>query len=404
MTTPSQSRADYRWLWLLLGLALLVSVLLVYAQNRVYEPATPFLGGTGDHYHAFALDPYQPDHMYIGSHYGFFRTTNGGTRWTRLNGAGGIEADLVATSLSISPIDSKTTYVTGYTLGSGNAAGVYVTTDDGANWHQLPIGLPGSLPTPRILFVAAGWSGNGEAYAYSIDAGLFRTNDRGAHWGQVAPPFSGQVTTFVPLLACPADGPAAEKGSACPEELLVGTTQGLFAAPASPDTSALTFAAVPEVPDYVYAIAAHRGTDPAIYISTQRGLYTAASPVDTFTPLTSVAQGAPTFTNLAVSGGDAHLVYGVTRENIVQRSMDGGQHWQPVAENQLNRGLSQLSSGLRQATGSQTPQWAGGQNIFLTILQAPIGATRTVYVAISFPNQLFQSTDDGTHWRDIAHR
>ncbi|HKD74605.1 MAG TPA: hypothetical protein VKB76_03890, partial [Ktedonobacterales bacterium] len=153
---PARKPMGYRWLWVLVGLAVVVSILLVYAENRVYEPATPFLGGIGDHVHAFALDPQHDNHIYVGTHYGFFRTTDGGANWARLNGQGGISAALVATSLSISPIDSKTVYVTGYELGSGTASGVFVTHDDGAHWSSLPTGGTGPsggtghLPDPRL--------------------------------------------------------------------------------------------------------------------------------------------------------------------------------------------------------------------------------------------------------------
>src|SRR5271165_5805241 len=229
---------NYRWLIVLIALGIVVSIVLVYAQNQVYEPATPFLGGTGDHVHAFALDPSQPDHLYVGTHYGFFRSTDMGRQWTRLNGAGGIPDTLVATSVSISALDGHTVYATGYHLGSGDAAGIFVTRDDGAQWHLMPTGGADHLPDPRVLFVAAGWSAATEAYTYSLDTGLYRTTDAGVHWKHIAAPFAGQVTAFIPYLAC--GGQAVT--STCPEQFLVGTTQGLFSATNAPT---LTFAPVP---------------------------------------------------------------------------------------------------------------------------------------------------------------
>jgi len=143
---------NYRWLIVLIGLGIVVSILLVYAENRVYEPATPFLGGTGDHVHAIALDPQQGAHMYLGTHYGFFRTTDGGAHWARLNGVGGIPGTFVATSISISALDAGTIYATGYTLGSGNAAefeqvlsgpGYAGGFDDGEELHRSPLSIAG---------------------------------------------------------------------------------------------------------------------------------------------------------------------------------------------------------------------------------------------------------------------
>ena len=393
---------SYRWLLVLGGLAIIVSILLVYAENRVYQPNTPFSGGISDHVHAFALDPFHQEHFYLGTHYGFFRTTDGGATWTRLNGIGGIAQTLVATSVSVSPFDGNTVYVTGYELASGNAAGVYVTHDDGAHWTNLPTGGAGNLPDPRLLFVAAGWGGAGEGYAYSINAGLFRTRDGGKHWQSVAAPFAGQVTSFVPALACadPAQATTAV-GSSCPERFLVGTTQGFFIGQNTAAT-AITFTAVPQVTGYIYAVVAHRGTQPVVYVSNQQGIFQAANPDGTFNQISSVANGAPTLTSLAVSGGDSTLLFGVTPQNIVQSSHNSGQTWSPVGSSLLSRGLSQLSSGLRSATGSNTPQWAGGQNQFLTVIQAPADNSTEVYAAISFPTKLFLSGDGGTNWNDLS--
>jgi photosystem II stability/assembly factor-like uncharacterized protein len=390
---------SYRWLFVLGGLAIVVSILLVYAENRVYEPATPFEGGIGDHVHAFALDPLHNNHIYVGTHYGFFRTTDGGANWMRLNGQGGISAALVATSLSISPIDGKTVYVTGYELGSGNASGVFVTHDDGDHWSSLPTGGAGHLPDPRLLFVAAGWSQPGEGYAYSIDYGLYRTLDRGEHWQQVAQPFAGQVTTFVPMLACDDPSQMVMTGPNCPERFLVGTTQGLLVG--SVAGSGLTFAPVSSITGFIYAVAAHRGAQPSVYVSTDQGLFSASDPAASFTQVASVANGAPTLTSLAVSGADPLQLFGVTQQNVVQRSKDGGKTWVAIGTSLLTRGLSQLTSGLRSATGSNTPQWAGGQNKFLSLLQAPTGDSTQVYAAISFPVEMFTSSDDGNIWTDV---
>lgn len=399
-STPPRKQS-YRWVLVLIALAVVVSILLVYAENRVYNPATPFAGGTGDHVHAFALDPMQARHYYVGTHYGFFRTRDGGQSWDSLKGQGGLSATLVATSVSISPIDGRTVYVTGYRLDTGNPTGLAVTHDDGAHWQTLPTGGANHLPDPRILFVAAGWAQAGEVFAYALDTGLYRSLDGGQTWHNVAPPFTGQVTTFVPMLDCGTTAQPALTGTACPERLLVGTTQGLFAAPDA-TTASIAFAPVAGITGYVYSIAPHRPAPWSAYISTQQGIFHASAPLGPYTATASTANGAPTLTNLAISGGDPNTLFGVTSTNIVVTSRDGGQTWDAKGNGQLTRGISQLQSGLRSATGNNAPQWAGGQNIFLTVLQAPASSGTTVYAAISFPVQLFQSSDGGHLWDELG--
>lgn len=393
---------NYRWLLVLVTLAIGVSILLVYAENRVYQPTTPFVGGSGDHVHALALDPLHPNHLYLGTHYGFFRSADGGANWTRLNGASGMVSTLVATSITISPLDARTVYVTGYRLDNGNATGIFVTRDDGSHWQQVPMGGAGQLPDPRVLFVAADWTQAGVAYSFSLDYGLFRTPDAGTHWAKVAAPFAGQVTSFVPVLACP-DGmnPLPMTGTTCPERLFVGTTQGLFIGDFASDGS-LSFAAQPTITGYVYAVAAHRGANPAVYVSTDQGLFQASAPTATLNAIATVAQGAPTLSSLAVSGANANTLFGVTPQDLVISSLDGGHTWQSVGTSLQTRGLSQLQAGLRQATGSNTPQWAGGQNTFLTLVQAPASAAPTVFAALSFPVQLFSTSSGGHQWQNLS--
>ena len=393
---------NYRPLLVLVILAVVVSALLVFAENRVYQPATPFTSGAGDHVHAFALDPMQPHHFFLGSHYGFFLTTDGGSDWTRLNDAPGMAKTLVATSIALSPIDGQTAYVSGYRLDVGDPVGIYATTDDGGHWQQEPTGnKAGELPDPRLLFVAAGWAQPGEVYAYSISLGLFRSVDRGAHWAAVAQPFAGQVTAFVPMLACGAGTTPAITGASCPERIFVGTTQGLYVADV-PSTGGLSFAPVSGVGGYIYAVAAHRGANPVVTVSTDQGLYQAATPAAALTPLATVAQGAPTFSGLVASAADPHTLYGVTTGDAVLHSTDGGHTWAQVGKSLQTRGLTQLQSGLRQATGANTPQWAGGQNVFLTLLQAPVVGTGEVVAALSFPVQLAASSDAGKTWQGLG--
>ncbi len=398
--TTRPKKISYRWVLVLVALAIGVSILLVYAENRVYNPATPYDGGTGDHVHAFALDPMQARHIYLGTHYGFFRTRDGGGQWTRLNGHNGLSATLVATTISISPLDGRTTYVSGYRLDTGNATGIFVTHDDGDHWQQLPTGGKGQLPDPRVLFVTTGWQQSGEVYAYALDSGLYRSIDSGQHWISVAPPFAGQVTTIVPVLEC--SGSSAQiAGSACPEHLLVGTTQGLFDGIAGTNGT-ISFAPIANISGYIYAITVHRANPWRAYVSSQQGIFQATTPGSAFAQVAGTANGAPTLTSIACMASDPSSLVGVTSSNIVVTSHDGGQTWNAKGNEQLTRGLSQLQSGLRAATGSNSPQWAGGQNVFLTLVQTPAQGQSAVYVAISFPVQLFRSDDSGQIWNDLS--
>jgi hypothetical protein len=398
--TAKRPSISYRWVVVLLLLAVGVSILLVYAENRVYNPTTPYDSGSGDHVHAFALDPMNAQHFYLGTHYGFFRTRDGGRSWTRLNGHNGLTNTLVATSITMSPLDARTLYVTGYLLDSGNSAGVFVTRDDGDHWQQIITGGKGQLPDPRVLFLAAGWQQPGEIYAYSLDSGLYRSIDSGQHWASASSPFSEQVTAFVPMLDCQGN-PQVIAGTGCQEHLLLGTTQGLYDGVTRSDAT-VSFAAIQGIDGYIYAIALHRSEPVRITVSTTQGMFQSTAPADTYTQISSTANGAPTLSSVACIDSDPEALIGVTVQNIVVLSHDGGHTWDARGNTQLTRGLSQLQTGLRSATGSNSPQWAGGQNTFLTLAQSATQGDPAVYVAISFPVQIFRTADDGQQWVDLS--
>jgi|GEM_PF-3009563 photosystem II stability/assembly factor-like uncharacterized protein len=395
-------RGRYRWLLILIALAIALSILLVYAENYFYNPATPFRGGIGDHIHAMVLDLKHPNILFVGTHYGIFRTDDAGATWTSLtNGHHGLSSVLIATSITVSPVNDANVYLTGYMRDSGNAAGLLVSHDDGNTWQTLPTGGPGQLPNPRILTVQAGWAAPGECFAYLVGYGLYRTEDSGAHWQQVSGELPDQVTGIYPVTA---------HGQTGQEVIYAATAQGIYATPLTqPANSAphLTFQPVPGVTGYVFTMAVSRASPPVIYAGTDQGLYRAVGVDRSFTTVSSVAtNAAPVATSLAVANSQPDLLYGVTSQNVVIRSTDGGITWQESGGGLLTRNLSALQAGLRQATGNTTPVWAGGalvtQNKFLTLLQINPNTPNDVYAGVSFPVQLFHTTDGGQTWIDLS--
>jgi len=412
-TDEVRRRGRYRWLLILAALAIVLSILLVYAENYFYNPATPFRGGIGDHIHSMVLDLKRPNILFIGTHYGTFRSDDSGASWTSLgNASHGLSSVLIATSITISPVDDENVYLTGYMRDSGNASGVLVSHDGGNTWQTLPTSGPGQLPNPRVMMVQAGWEGAGECFAYLVGYGLYRSEDGGAQWQQVSGDLPYQVTGIYPVTErLPQQlSTAHASGTASTEVLYVGTAQGVYATlltePAN-RAPQLTFQPVPGVNGYVFALAVSREATPVLYASTDQGLYRAVGIGHAFSTVASVAAGAvPVETSLAVANSQPNLLYGVTSQNVVIRSTDGGITWQETGQGLLTRNLSALQSGLRQATGSNTPAWAGGalatQNKFLTLLQINPNAPNEVYAGISFPVQLFRTTDRGQNWTDLS--
>ena len=59
---------------------------------------------------------------------------------------------------------------------------MYRTSDNGANWEQVNVGLPNK--TVLALAVSAT-----TLYAGMLGGGVYRTEDNGANWAEAATPF-----------------------------------------------------------------------------------------------------------------------------------------------------------------------------------------------------------------------
>ena len=148
---------------------------------------------------SIAIDPTDPDKVYTGS----FRTTDGGATWQPMDSHGGL--------IALDPTDPRTLYSGG--------SGVWKSTDAGATWAQLPgVGLAvesllvdpfdrdvllagvlgdglfrsddggrtwdkvESLPTFRVLALAADPTRSGRIWLGSSDLAVFRSQDHGRTW------------------------------------------------------------------------------------------------------------------------------------------------------------------------------------------------------------------------------
>lgn len=142
---------------------------------------------------AFAINPDNPNTLYLGTSFpfetsetGVFKSGDGGATWTPVNN--GIKSHLID-GLTLDPTNPTTVYAV------SRGQGLFKSVDQGITW--IPIGssitrLGSSLATdplnPQVLYLAAG--GNG----------LFKSVDGGANWNSInaglLSPF-GQVQVLV---------------------------------------------------------------------------------------------------------------------------------------------------------------------------------------------------------------
>lgn len=113
-----------------------------------------------------------------GAQIGMLRTTNGGTNWTLINGAG------VLTNRAVVGVAAR-----GAVLVAATDNGIYRSTDTGAAFTLLSGAAGSGLPAGRISDLAADPANNARLYASVLNGtarGIYRSTDSGATWAKVS--------------------------------------------------------------------------------------------------------------------------------------------------------------------------------------------------------------------------
>jgi photosystem II stability/assembly factor-like uncharacterized protein len=151
-----------------------------------------------EHIGKVVVDPRDGEVVYVaaegplwaaGGERGLYKTTDGGTTWTRILA---IDDDTGVTDLEIDPRNPDVLYAAAYQrrrhiwslLAGGPGSGIYKSTDGGESWRRLEEGLPSSDMGKIGLAVSPA---NPDVVYATIEAnekerGFYRSRDRGEKW------------------------------------------------------------------------------------------------------------------------------------------------------------------------------------------------------------------------------
>ncbi|HEY3203356.1 MAG TPA: hypothetical protein VGL03_06810 [Thermoanaerobaculia bacterium] len=116
---------------------------------------------------ALAIDPSQPETVYAGTSDGLFKSSNGGTSWSKASS--GMRSTFVL-ALAVDPFTPSTLY-------AGTASGVVKSSDRGASWMAAVTGLTNSFVTTLAIDPTS----PSRIYA-GTDAGIFVSLDAAETW------------------------------------------------------------------------------------------------------------------------------------------------------------------------------------------------------------------------------
>ena len=179
---------------------LLFSTLFSHAQSPLLRWKT--IGPDGGDARAFAADPANPKHLYLGDTTGWvYESQNGGASWHRLSHIAFTPRSLdnyIVDHLIVDPEIPQRLYAAVWRDDQPDG-GLFLSEDGGHNWRSIPDlagqsirSLAQSSADPRIL--AAGTL-----------QGIFRSRDRGLHWQLISPAGSREIHEVESLAIDPRD-------------------------------------------------------------------------------------------------------------------------------------------------------------------------------------------------------
>ncbi len=158
----------------------------------------PF-GPDGGSARAFAADPADHAHLYLGAANGWvYESADGGRSWKRLARMGNRD-DLVIKKILVDAADPKHLLTAAYALGDHPDGGLFISSDGGATWASQPEMRGQSI---RALAVAPS---DAKVLVAGTLEGVFRSMDSGAHWQRISPEDSKEIHEIESLAVDPTD-------------------------------------------------------------------------------------------------------------------------------------------------------------------------------------------------------
>ncbi len=202
---------------LVIGVLIVVIVIAWQFLNTYNNSTDPTVAGRPlsnphTHLHSVVVGT-KPGVIYLGTHYGLFKSTDGGRTWPQSRGE---LNNFMVTSIAESPLNANfLALIVIPTSGIGQQSGIAFSQDNGTNWR---ISSPSGLSSSAYPYsVKVGTGSDNQFYAYYFYAGWMETRDLGTRWYPITRGTLAAMQTPT-LLTDPTN----------PNHLYLGGDQGLF--------------------------------------------------------------------------------------------------------------------------------------------------------------------------------
>jgi photosystem II stability/assembly factor-like uncharacterized protein len=322
------------------------------AANPTPERINGF-GTAANHVHSMVT---LPSHVLVlATHYGLFRSQDGGTSWQEVAGGSNQQMDgLMTYSLAYSPLNPQRLYVLTQpaVIPHAGTVGLYTSADEGRTW-KLSIAAA-SITSKTIFVLAPGNDTPDEVYVYLSELGalgLKRSMDDGQHFSSTGTlPFG----LIFGVLAIPG----------APGHVLVYGSDGM----AYSADGGIHWQVIKNITGGINDVTT-AGPHSPIYASGDAGIYASRDGGITFQLVYTQAS----FASLTVSPMQPQVIYGKTGTSVY-RSEDGGHSWNALPH--ISGNLAALSADPTDISG--------------------------VYLSLSYPTELYHLSQDSKGWLSLT--
>lgn len=250
--------------------------------------------------HGLAVDPANPNTLYVATHHGLIRGLDD-SNWALV---GNYRADFMG--FSMHP-DGKIFYTSGHKVPEAPNIGVARSDDGGFTWKIIALrgqvdfhAMALSRANPQILYA---W--------YYRDGRLYKSSDEGKSWQN---PKALGLRNVIALATDPADE----------NTLWAATEHGLFRSTDGGESfQMVSFSGIPVI------TVAVDPTDPKVlYVSLQAGLRKSTDGGQSWQPIGSDL--ADVIGHLAIDPTNSDIIYAATYAAAIYKSTDGGLSWKLI--------------------------------------------------------------------------
>ncbi len=292
----------------LLTILMLASMCAFAAGTRQWA----VLGPDGGDVRSLAYDPQNPGRVFLGTSTGvIFVSEDGGHSWARFAKLG-VGDDYVLDHIAFDPQNSKTIFVSAWSVQDQNAGDVFRTHNGGKDWEVLP-----AMRGKSVRAMAISVSDHKVVVAGALD-GVYRSTDGGNNWQKISPN-DGVVKNIESIAVDPKDPNVVYAGT---WHLAWKTSDG------GANWQHINKGMIDD--SDVFSIIVSSANPSEVFASACSGIYKSVSGGDLFEKIKGIPFTARRTRVLKQDPGNPAIVYAGTTEGL-WKSVDEGKNWKRVS-------------------------------------------------------------------------